>query len=90
MDTISARFDTRCTIVWFVVVLLFLPRLRIFSLVASVYCLECDGFALLNPYINYFTDREVKHMFILLNSEPDVFEIFPKHSGDLQSFNTRH
>lgn len=90
MDTISARFDTWCTIIWFVVVLLFLLRLRIFSLVASVYCLECDGFALLNPYINYFTYREVKHMFLLLNSEPDVFEIFPKHSGVLHSFNMGH
>ena len=51
----------------------FLPRLGLFSLVASVYCMECDGFTLLNPYINYFTDREVKHMFLLLNPEFNGF-----------------
>ena len=55
-----------------------LPRLGIFSLVASVYCMECDGFTLLNPYINFFTDREVKHMFLLLNPEFNGFEIIPQ------------
>lgn len=67
MNSMSARFDSRCRIVWFVVALLFLPRLRIFSLVASVCCLEYDDFALLYPSISYFTDRQVKRMFLLSN-----------------------
>ena len=76
-EYVSARLDTRWRIDSFVV-FLFLPRLRIVSLAASVYCMECDGFTLLNPYINYFADRGIEHMFLLLNPELNGFEIIPQ------------
>ena len=40
--------------------------------------MECDGFTLLNPYINYFADRGIEHMFLLLNPELNGFEIIPQ------------